>query len=136
MKLVIGGAFQGKTAYARQQYQMTEGWVDGASCPLDAVMECRGIYHFHTYLRRRFVDRMDGSGNLISIEEEAEQFAEELAANNPQLILVSDEVGYGVVPMEKSERIYREIVGRVCTCIAARSDEVTRVICGVGTRLK
>ncbi len=74
--------------------------------------------------------------NPSIIEQQAEAFADWLYKKNPNLVIVSNELGYGVVPMEKKDRLWRERVGRVCTCIAARADEVVRVVCGIGTRLK
>ena len=38
------------------------------------------------------------------------------------VLLVSDEVGYGVVPMDAFDRAYREAVGRICTKLAAYSE--------------
>ena len=49
---------------------------------------------------------------------------------------VSQEVGYGVVPMDAFDRKYREAVGRVCTGLASKSKKVTRVVCGIGTVIK
>ena len=50
--------------------------------------------------------------------------------------LVSEEVGYGIVPADAFERQYREAVGRVCTELAGKSSRVTRVVCGIGMVLK
>ena len=50
--------------------------------------------------------------------------------------LVSQEVGYGVVPMDAFDRKYREAVGRVCTDLASKSKKVIRVVCGIGTVIK
>ncbi len=58
--------------------------------------------------------------------------AEDLIRVNPDLILVSVEVGYGVVPIDAFDRAYREAVGRICTKLAAYSHRVTRVACGIG----
>lgn len=52
------------------------------------------------------------AGNDIS------SLAEDLIRVNPDLILVSDEVGYGVVPIDAFDRAYREAVGRICTKLA------------------
>ena len=38
---------------------------------------------------------------------------------NPDLVLISNELGYGVVPMDVFDRNYRETTGRVCTEIAS-----------------
>lgn len=52
------------------------------------------------------------------------------------MVVVTNELGCGIVPMDPADREYRETVGRICTCLAARSEEVVRVICGVGMVLK
>lgn len=52
------------------------------------------------------------------------------------IVVVSQEVGYGVVPMDAFDRKYREAVGRVCTGLASKSKKVTRVVCGIGTVIK
>lgn len=136
MKLVIGGAFQGKLSYAKKTWQREEGWIDGAKCGLEELEGCNGIYHFHEYIRRMLLEQGNDGEELIDMEKNAALFAEKLAAQNPDIIIVSNELGYGVVPMDKFERKYRETVGRVCTCVASLADEVVRVVCGIGTRIK
>ena len=54
----------------------------------------------------------------------------------PELVVVSDEVGSGVVPMSKEERLWREAVGRALCVVAEHAESVTRVMCGIGVRLK
>ena len=60
-------------------------------------------------------------------------------AMNKITILLSfpaDEVGNGIVPVEKIERRYRDLCGRLLVEIASRSKEVYRVICGIGQKIK
>ena len=38
--------------------------------------------------------------------------------------------------MDKGDREWRETVGRTCCYIAKKADEVVRVVCGVGNRIK
>ncbi|MCD7716388.1 MAG: bifunctional adenosylcobinamide kinase/adenosylcobinamide-phosphate guanylyltransferase [Lachnospiraceae bacterium] len=156
MILVTGGAFQGKLEFAQKTYGFTDGWIDGRNCGFAEIRECRGIHHFHEYVRR-----MTGTGenaflpdeendaetcaqvpwnfeneDLTALENQADLFAAWLIKENPKLVIVSNELGYGVVPMEKQDRLWREAAGRICTCLAARADEVVRVVCGIGMRLK
>ena len=51
-------------------------------------------------------------------------------------VVTSDEVGYGVVPMDAGERAWREAVGRGLCRIAQASERVTRVCCGIGVVIK
>ena len=62
--------------------------------------------------------------------------AETIYNANPDRILVTDEIGYGIVPMDPFEREYREETGRICCLLAEKSEEIWRVCCGIGTRLK
>ena len=51
MEMIIGGAYQGKTAYARQRYPELE-WVDGASVSETELMSAQGVLNFQDYIRR------------------------------------------------------------------------------------
>lgn len=140
MKLIIGGAYQGKLAYAKETYRIMDGWIDGRTCKLEEIETCRGINCFHEYVKR-LLQQDEGeyrlcSEHLLSLEEEASAFVERLTQKNPEILIVSNELGYGIVPMEKNERLWREAVGRICTCLAAEAQEVVRVVCGVGMILK
>ncbi len=52
----------------------------------------------------------------------------------PDCILISDEIGNGIVPMDAFEREYREQTGRILIELAKEAEEVTRVICGIGQK--
>nr|WP_027870813.1 bifunctional adenosylcobinamide kinase/adenosylcobinamide-phosphate guanylyltransferase [[Eubacterium] cellulosolvens] len=126
MKLIIGGSFQGKTAYAERKYGISpDAWIDGNTCEPDEIYHCTGIRHFHDYIRRYTEKGLD-----------PEMLCNELIEKNPDLIVVSDEIGCGLVPMDPFDRLYRERVGQICTRLAAFSGEVVRVSCGIGISLK
>lgn len=128
MILITGGSFQGKKAYAMDLFKIMEKeLVDGATCPLDALYEAKAVAHFHEYLKR-----------LLEQDKapEPSAFVEKLTEENPEVILISNELGYGVVPIERFDRIYREYTGRVCCEIAKRAVQVHRVVCGIGTVIK
>ena len=88
-------------------------------------MICRGILHFHDYVQRR-----------LRAGKSVDGLAEELLEKNPDICIVTNELGYGVVPADAFDRKYREATGRICEKLAAGSDEVHRVICGIGTVIK
>lgn len=148
MKLIIGGAYQGKLAYAKKEYGVTEGWLDGRTCRPGEIWHCRGIYCFHEYVKRMLpgkaatADAEDAAwlhlqnDDLSSLEQQAHRFVTLLLQENPDLLIVSDELGCGVVPVEKTDRLWREATGRICTELAAQAEEVVRVTCGLGLRLK
>ena len=51
-------------------------------------------------------------------------------------IFICDEIGNGIVPMEKQEREYRERVGRLLIRLAGEAETVERIICGMGQKIK
>lgn len=141
MKLVIGGAYQGKLAYAKRTYGLQDGWLDGGKCAPEELRTCGGIDQFHILVRRmmeegQWPEPFCLKADFTELEHQAELFAAWLAAENPDIVIVTNELGCGVVPMDPTERFWREAVGRICTCLAARADEVVRVSCGLGMRLK
>lgn len=124
MEMIIGGAYQGKAAYAKAQFPDVD-WKFGGEITEEELLKSAGVLGFQEYIRK-----------ALKAGEDLTGLAEKLAQQDPDVILVSEEVGYGIVPADAFERQYREAVGRVCTALAAKSRRVTRVVCGIGTVLK
>ncbi len=124
MKMIIGGAFQGKSAFAQKEFPEIH-WVSGEEISMDELMTAEGVLGFHRFIRKE----METGRDVTAL-------AEKLIRENPEVILVSDEIGYGVVPADAFDRAYREAVGRICTQLAAFSTRVVRVVCGIGTVIR
>ena len=124
MEMIIGGAFQGKSDYAKEKHPEI-CWKNGGELEEDQLMKAEGVLDFQEFIRKELKACHDVAG-----------LAEKLAEGNPDIVVVSQEVGYGVVPMDAFDRKYREAVGRVCTGLASKSKKVTRVVCGIGTVIK
>ena len=62
-----------------------------------------------------------------------EALADELASKE---IVIADEIGCGLVPLDASEREKRERAGRLACMLAERADKVIRVVCGCPQVLK
>ena len=123
-QIIIGGAFQGKTRYAKQNNPEVE-LMSGADCPLDEIESCMAINEFHSFTRR-----------WLSEGRTKEELLKILEKNENLQLLISDEIGYGLVPIDDFEREYREFHGRVMTELAERADRVERVVCGIPQRIK
>lgn len=50
--------------------------------------------------------------------------------------VICDEVGCGVVPLERRDRERREAIGRLCCQLAREAQAVYRLQCGLAMRLK
>ena len=128
MILVIGGESQGKKEYAANTFGLAaEEFADGASCTEEELLGASAVDHFHEYIRR--VLKNEGEEGVLGL-------AEKLTGHNPDILVVSNELGYGVVPVDKFERLYREKTGRICCALAAFAKRVDRVVCGIGMVIK
>ena len=126
MKLIMGGALQGKLAYATAAAELApEEFGDGAVCGFEVLDTCRGMNHFHEYVRRYLAE-----GRSV------EELPERIVQKNPEVVLVANELGCGIVPMDPFERQFREAFGRLCCRLAQEAKEVHRVICGLGTVIR
>lgn len=105
MILIVGGTFQGKKAFAEKLLnEKREHFTDGTSCAFSDIYHAKVLFHFHEYIRR-----------MLEQEMSVQDLAEQLRMKNPDLVLISNELGCGVVPMDVFDRNYRETTGRVCT---------------------
>lgn len=59
-----------------------------------------------------------------------------IAGHPGPVVVVSDEIGLGMVPMHAGARTFRDLVGLVHQRFAARADEVTLVVAGLPLSLK
>ncbi len=127
--LIIGGAFQGKLQYAETLYSKI-CWYDGAECQPEQLekelTKIDGIVHFELLVRRWMEDGR-GTEELTGLL---------MNRRKGLVVLISDEIGYGLVPVDAFERKYREAHGRLMTDLAAQAQRVDRVVCGIGTRLR
>ena len=114
MVLIVGGAAQGKREFARRELGVA-AWSDGVI----GAENCS-----------------DGLHRALRHQPEAEALLERWLAEHPDGVIICDEVGCGVVPMDREERAWREHVGRACCRLAERAAAVYRVNCGLGVRLK
>ena len=123
MILITGGAYQGKTAYVKAHFQ--HEITDGAVCMFDTAKSAAILTNYHMLIRRLTESGMD-----------AESFTRAFCSENPDCIVLLDEIGSGIIPMEKQERIWRETVGKAGCILAENSEAVIRLLCGIPTAIK
>ena len=109
MILIIGGAFQGQEAFAVEKLNISKDKI---------------FTDFHKAVENWLDQDAD-------IEEEITKII-----NSGYDVITSDEVGLGIVPLDRKDREWREATGRALCRIAAEADEVYRVSCGIGMKIK
>jgi len=59
-----------------------------------------------------------------------------MSATQADVVLVTNEVGSGIAPATTSGRLFRDLLGRVNTAVAAVCDDVVLVTSGIPRTLK
>lgn len=124
MKLIIGGAYQGKLDFALT----LSGDKSVHQCCIESTdidISKSIINSFHLFV---LAQMRSGIDTLKYIEDNANLFADK--------IIISDDISCGVVPSDKEMRLLRERVGRSLSKLSLLSDDVYRVFCGIGTKIK
>ncbi len=136
MVLIIGGRSQGKTTFANEKYGRDAVFIDGLQDIIKGWLVC--LPEDYT---EKLANKLSYNGTVAPDMSESDilsnAFMQNVMNDIPlNAIVICDEVGCGIVPLDRSERLYRDIVGHVCCMIAARADSVIRVHCGIGMKIK
>jgi len=132
---VCGGACQGKRSWAVEKWKIQEQRIldarEAAKCILagqqlgQGAEACLLLDHYEVFVR----ETAERGGD-------AAQATDVLLSSCPDLVIITDEIGSGIIPMDKKLQEYRELHGRLCCSLAGKAQEVYRVTCGIGTRIK
>lgn len=122
--LIIGGAYQGKTTWAKSTFMLCENdvFVCSTDFPPDFSKKC--ITHYENYigycLKNGLSPKTDFSAGT---------------KDNGTKIIICDDIFCGVVPTDAFQRKLREETGLALQKIASTSD-VIRIFCGIPQRIK
>lgn len=126
MVLIFGGAYQGKEEYAIKNYGVKE--KDIYYCDLETMVinfDRKVVCGLEKFV---FAAIKEGVNPKECLEDNIEKLRDK--------IIICDDISQGVVPMDEKERAWREMTGRCMTYLGQEADEVIRVFCGIGTKIK
>ena len=129
MELYIGGYAQGKLTYVRKKYPKAQiydenNWQQLAACTGQTVI-CN---HLHRIIAAEVAEGKTQAEILAELQDIMQRYE--------KICFICDEIGNGIVPIEKAERDYREVTGRILTELAEQAETVTRILCGLGQCIK
>lgn len=125
--LVIGGAYQGKTKWVEKtfpQYQNISIETLLEESKLGKITNNIWVNKFHLGMKQWLVEKREYKKIL------------QLIKKNPSWLIVSDEIGNGIVPMNEADRKWREETGRILCDLAKEADEVYRIYSGIAIKIK
>lgn len=125
MELIIGGAFQGKTEYAKENLGISDGDIFVCQKDFAPELDKKCISHIERF-----------SFWCVEHGIEPSEYFFEHAENIDDMIIISDDISCGVVPINKTERAWREANGRLLIKLSKKAEHVTRIFCGLSQRLK
>ena len=79
---------------------------------------------------------MHADGNPMTVSTEIDSLAKFLRTTDRNIILVSNEVGWGIVPESSSTRKFRDLAGLMNQNIAEAADAVYLVSAGIPVKIK
>jgi len=163
---ILGGARSGKSAFAErmavesglERHYVATGraWDEEMQARIAHHRESRGlgwITHEEPLDLVSVLKRIDAAGNVVLVDcltlwvtnlmMDARDLAAEFAAlavhverSAARLILVSNEVGLGIVPENRMARDFRDHAGRLHQSIAGKAREVYFVAAGLPLKMK
>jgi len=92
-----------------------------------AVVDCITVWLGNLFYREKFDD-----GTCAEIDA----FLDLLDAPPFHLILVTNEIGMGIIPADSATRQFRDSAGSINQLLAERAHEVILVVCGLALRVK
>ncbi len=126
MIMITGGAYQGKIEFAEKLLSADRSsFVNGSECEFDEIFGAICVNEYHLLVRRLIAENHDPLG-----------FTEEFCRRSPDTAVIINEIGAGIIPLEKSDRQWRENAGRCGRIIAEHSDKVYRICCGIPMLIK
>lgn len=126
MYLITGGAFQGKKNYAVSTFRIYEKNIaDGKTVGFEEINKFQCIENFHVLVRRMMKAGKTPEAMKIIVD-----------SINENTVIITDEIGSGIVPADRFDRDWREQTGRLCSYIASKSRMVIRLTGGIPIIIK
>ncbi|MCK9443165.1 MAG: bifunctional adenosylcobinamide kinase/adenosylcobinamide-phosphate guanylyltransferase [Tissierellaceae bacterium] len=117
-------------------YNLRESLGDEDNYLLDCITVLTSNIMFDITRDMDYIDYKIQEQIENKVVEELENLIIEIRERNHNLILVTNEVGYSIVPEHHVSRVFRDIQGRVNQRIAAMADKVYLVCCGIPVTIK
>ena len=124
MILITGGVYQHKLDFVYKNFKLDKDDI----CFTDSDLNWNNkkvIYKFNDIIKKWSDEGLNPEEHILNALESLKN-----------KIIVIDQTGCGVVPVDEKDRSLREITGRTCCILAQTADEVYNVMFGLGVKIK
>ena len=125
MRLILGGRHMGKRAYAEACYGPFHSLCDLSRDAPESAADAELV-----------VNLQEGVRALLLRGTDVRAFFEARLARLRRSVLIGDEIGSGVVPMDPFERRWRDETGLLYQYLAREAETVERVWAGLAVKIK
>ena len=71
-----------------------------------------------------------------TVQDQLDQFLTVVEQSSAHFIVISNEVGLGIIPENRLARVYRDILGRVNQQLAKQATDVILLVAGIPMKIK
>lgn len=156
MELYLGGAFQGKLEYVKSLCGEKKIQIFGKNdfeklCSLENSFAIWNDFHLTIKnlleksetakknsqdLNSIFQKKLTQEDFEKSLQEKIKEQILEIIKKNPKIKIISCEIGSGIVPVTRQDRIWRDFSGHLLVLLAKKAEKVERIVCGIPQKLK
>jgi adenosylcobinamide kinase/adenosylcobinamide-phosphate guanylyltransferase len=121
-----------------RDWRVVETALFGAPTLIELAQRARGddaliIDSTGTWLAARFDDLLEEQApqeDFEALDAEAQAVVAALSLTPAVAIVVGDEIGWGIVPADRSSRLFRDVLGRMHQTLASAADRAFVTIAG------
>ena len=124
MIFIFGGRCQGKLSFAKETFGASLSVCDLSATPIEDAFRHDIIVNLESGIR-----------DLLKRDLKPTAYFSEHLALLEGKILIGNEIGCGIVPVDGFERLWRDETGWVYQFLGRNSSGVYRVWAGIGTKL-
>jgi len=95
------------------------------------IIECLA-----TWLGNIFYELGSDTAEAFALEQIEKIKNQIVPLMNKNIIIVTNETGWGIVPENPETRLYRDLLGIINSRIAAMASQVILAVCGIGVQIK
>lgn len=100
------------------------------------ILDCLTLWVSNLLMEYVTDERVDEASFFQGLQRETEALLQAIRRSEQEWLVVSNEVGLGLVPVYPIGRVYRDALGWVNQQFAAEADEVLWMVAGIAVKVK